>query len=90
MYHGPEGLKKIADRVHGLAAVLAAGAKQLGHGVPSAPFFDTVAINVGNADKVVATALKHKVRAGTQLGAVEPACPQACGSVEGPASCRLW
>ena len=25
VYHGPEGLKQIADRVHGLAAVLAAG-----------------------------------------------------------------
>lgn len=25
VYHGPEGLQTIADRVHGLAAVLAAG-----------------------------------------------------------------
>lgn len=25
VYHGPEGLKRIADRVHGLAAVLAHG-----------------------------------------------------------------
>lgn len=25
VYHGPEGLKRIANRVHGLAAVLASG-----------------------------------------------------------------
>ena len=52
VYHGPEGLKTIAARVNGLAAVLAEGAKKLGHGVPSKPFFDTVAITVGDAAKV--------------------------------------
>ena len=57
VYHGPKGLTEIADRVHGLAAVLAAGAEKLGHKIPSAPFFDTVTINVGNASKVVADAL---------------------------------
>ena len=46
-YHGPEGLKRIATRVHGLAAVLAEGAKKLGLGVPDKPFFDTVTIKVG-------------------------------------------
>ena len=30
VYHGPEGLKTIADRVHGLACVFAAGAKKMG------------------------------------------------------------
>ena len=58
VYHGPKGLTEIADRVHGLAATLAAGAKKLGLGVPAAPFFDTVAITVPDADKVVAAALK--------------------------------
>ena len=52
VYHGPEGLKTIASRVHGLAAVLAEGAKQLGHNVHKQPFFDTVCINVGDAQKV--------------------------------------
>ena len=46
VYHGPEGLKTIAHRVNGLAAVLAEGAKKLGHQVPDKPFFDTIAINV--------------------------------------------
>jgi hypothetical protein len=30
VYHGPKGLTEIADRVHGLASTLAAGAKKLG------------------------------------------------------------
>lgn len=66
VYHGPEGLKTIARRVNGLAAVLAEGAKKLGHAVPSAPFFDTVAIKVdkGDADKYVKLALYEKVRQG--------------------------
>ena len=44
VYHGPEGLKRIAERVHGLAAVLAEGMRRLGHTVESTPFFDTVCI----------------------------------------------
>lgn len=62
VYHGPKGLTEIADRVHGLAATLAAGAKKLGLKVTEAPFFDTVAIKVADADKVLATGLKHQVR----------------------------
>lgn len=46
VYHGPEGLKTIATRVNGLAAVLAEGARRLGLGVPAKPFFDTVTIKV--------------------------------------------
>lgn len=52
VYHGPKGLQTIAQRVNGMASVLAAGAQKLGHGVPNKPFFDTVAITVGDAKKV--------------------------------------
>ncbi|GBG68774.1 Glycine decarboxlase P-protein (GDC-P) [Chara braunii] len=48
VYHGPEGLKSIAERTHGLAAVFAAGVEKLGAGkVGSAPFFDTVKVDCG-------------------------------------------
>ena len=59
VYHGPEGLKTIAQRCNGLASVLSAGAKKLGLAVPSKPFFDTVAITVPDASKVHAFALKE-------------------------------
>ena len=39
VYHGPEGLKKIARRVHQGAAVLAAGLKALGWTVAPKHFF---------------------------------------------------
>jgi glycine dehydrogenase len=57
VYHGPEGLKAIASRVHGLAGSLAAGATKLGMKTHPAPFFDTVKLGVpGNAAQLVAAA----------------------------------
>lgn len=52
VYHGPEGLKQIADRVHGLSSVLAAGASKIGLQVGAGPFFDTVKVSTGDAAKV--------------------------------------
>ncbi len=47
VYHGPEGLKAIARRVHALAASLAAGLAELGYAVGRDPFFDTVRVGTG-------------------------------------------
>lgn len=59
VYHGPDGLRHIARRVHGLASIMAAGAKELGFKTRSEMFFDTVTINVGEgkAASVVAAAV---------------------------------
>src|SRR5213594_4224319 len=46
VYHGPDGLKKIAERVHGLAAVLAEAVRRLGFKVVHPAFFDTIAVEV--------------------------------------------
>jgi glycine dehydrogenase len=46
VYHGPEGIKRIAERVHQLTALLAQGLKQLGYGIGSEAFFDTVRVEV--------------------------------------------
>ncbi|MFL5575264.1 MAG: aminomethyl-transferring glycine dehydrogenase [Gemmatimonadaceae bacterium] len=46
VYHGPEGIRRIAGRVHRLATVLAAGAERLGHRVASETFFDTVRVEL--------------------------------------------
>ncbi len=48
VYHGPEGLKKIARRVHRSAAVLAAGLKALGWTVAPRHFFDTITVDAGD------------------------------------------
>ncbi|HEU5266087.1 MAG TPA: aminomethyl-transferring glycine dehydrogenase, partial [Jatrophihabitans sp.] len=57
VYHGPDGLRGIATRVHRLAAALAAGLREGGVEVADAPFFDTVTARVpGRAGEVVAAA----------------------------------
>ncbi len=48
VYHGPDGLKKIAERVHNMAKVLAAGIKRLGYRVLHDDFFDTLRIDIGS------------------------------------------
>ncbi|HEY6196866.1 MAG TPA: aminomethyl-transferring glycine dehydrogenase [Candidatus Eisenbacteria bacterium] len=52
-WHGPEGLKRIADRLHLMAETFAAGVKKLGHTVVSDTFFDTVHVQAaGGAARV--------------------------------------
>jgi glycine dehydrogenase len=46
VYHGPEGLRLIAERVHGLATLLAVGLRQLGFDIGSQEFFDTIRIRL--------------------------------------------
>ncbi len=47
VYHGPEGLKRIARRVHRLAAVMKTGLERAGFTVPTAAFFDTITVATG-------------------------------------------
>ena len=46
VYHGPEGLRRIAGRVHGLAVVLAEGLRQLGFDVAAEAYFDTIRVRL--------------------------------------------
>jgi glycine dehydrogenase len=47
VYHGPRGLKRIAERVHDLTARLAEGLGQLGYKLGDEEFFDTLCVPVG-------------------------------------------
>src|SRR5687767_11864008 len=44
VWHGPEGLKRIARRVHALTNALAAGIERLGHEIVGDRYFDTLRI----------------------------------------------
>ena len=59
-YHGPTGLKRIAQRVHALTVLLADGIKKLGHTVEADQFFDTIKIRLSDrtAEAVLAAAVK--------------------------------
>ncbi len=60
-WHGPEGLRTIANRVNRLTAILARGLRNAGVDVPTAAPFDTITARVDNADRVVAEALGHGI-----------------------------
>ena len=53
VYHGPDGLKSIAQSVHRKTARLAKGLEALGFGVEPEAFFDTITVRVGPLQGVV-------------------------------------
>ncbi|MBI1367031.1 MAG: aminomethyl-transferring glycine dehydrogenase [Planctomycetes bacterium] len=60
VYHGPEGLTRIARRVHGYASLLARGVQRLGHALLTTTYFDTLAVEPATpAGPIVAGALKR-------------------------------
>ena len=54
VYHGPEGLKRIAMRVARYTAVLAAGLRALGVSVQSSTAFDTLTLDTGEQTEELA------------------------------------
>jgi glycine dehydrogenase len=60
VYHGPDGLRDIARRVHRFAAMLAEGARTLGHTVTHDVFFDTVCVDVGARQSAVLAAARDR------------------------------
>jgi len=58
VYHGPDGLRAIAARVHRLAAILHAGLTQLSHAPRNATFFDTVTVDAGDAAPAILEAAR--------------------------------
>jgi glycine dehydrogenase len=48
MYHGPQGLRCIAMRIHRLTAILAAGMSNAGMSADNKGFFDTLTFSVGD------------------------------------------
>jgi len=70
VYHGPAGLKRIAERTHALTAILATGLTKLGIKVVTGDFFDTLTLATGDST----SALHDKARAqGINLRQVDAA-----------------
>jgi glycine dehydrogenase len=61
VYHGPEGLKAIASRIHGLTKLLAQGLEKLGFKSENNLFFDTIAVRAENTDAVRRGALSKGI-----------------------------
>ncbi|MGI8821678.1 MAG: aminomethyl-transferring glycine dehydrogenase [Chthoniobacterales bacterium] len=56
VYHGPRGLRSIAERVHRLTNLLAQGLRRLGLSVAEVPFFDTLRVEVADAESLLQAA----------------------------------
>ncbi|RMF73280.1 MAG: glycine dehydrogenase (aminomethyl-transferring), partial [Planctomycetota bacterium] len=60
VYHGPDGLRRIAMRVHRLAAAFAAGLRRLGFDAPDGDaFFDTLRIECGSRAEAILRAAEQ-------------------------------
>ena len=72
VYHGPEGLKKIAGKTHGLTVLLAKALEQLGYKIENKSFFDTLSIEAGIlSSPLQSEALNHELNLhyiGTKIG----------------------
>lgn len=62
VYHGPERLRTIAERVHRMTAMMAEGLRRLGFELETAAFFDTVTVRVpGQAHRIAARAREARI-----------------------------
>jgi len=68
IYHGPKGLRAIAERVYRLTSQLADGLRALGCTIRHDNFFDTVHVEVESSEVL----LEHAARAGCNLRALGP------------------
>ncbi|PYL12270.1 MAG: glycine dehydrogenase (aminomethyl-transferring) [Verrucomicrobia bacterium] len=68
VYHGPKGLRAIAERVHRLTSRLADGLRSLGCTITHENFFDTVRVEVESSE----VTLEHAAKAGCNLRALSP------------------
>ncbi|MGL1832895.1 aminomethyl-transferring glycine dehydrogenase [Rhodocyclaceae bacterium SMB388] len=58
VYHGPDGLRTIAARIHRFTAMLAEGIKRAGFDIVAEQFFDTIQIDTGaRSDAIVSAAV---------------------------------
>jgi glycine dehydrogenase len=69
VYHGADGLRMIAGRVHRYAEILAAGLRLLGHDVVSRRYFDTIVVRVPNRAKRIAA---QAMEAAINLRVIDP------------------
>jgi len=62
VYHGPQGIKLIAERIHGLSILLAQSLEQLGYKQLNESYFDTLKFDLGElVGPIHAEALNHEM-----------------------------
>jgi glycine dehydrogenase len=77
VYHGPQGLKRIAERVAAYTAIFVRGLQELGYDITNTGAFDSVTVKTGDATNLIA----EKARAGRGQPAIS--LEQSPGRVAG-------
>jgi len=98
VYHGPDGLERIATRVHQLTTALAEGARRLGLRIVHEDYFDTLRIDLGAqkaADvmkRAVAASMNLRKLSGTEVGISldETSTPADVADILGALSTGSW
>src|SRR5690606_28758763 len=72
VYHGPDGLKKLAGKIHGLAKMTAKGLEELGFEQENKIFFDTIRIKVDEVQqsKINSFAVAEKLNLRYEEGSI--------------------
>ncbi|TPX52817.1 glycine dehydrogenase (aminomethyl-transferring) [Synchytrium endobioticum] len=70
VYHGPKGIREIAQRLRNMTVVLAEGIKELGHTITNEVFFDTLTVELNGV--TTEELLTEAVEAGINLRNVGP------------------
>jgi glycine dehydrogenase len=73
VYHGPQGLKRIAQRVASYTAILAKGLERLGHAPRGGTAFDTISLHTGEFTQAF-SARAHSMRANLRVAWNEYIC----------------
>ncbi|MEK7381897.1 MAG: aminomethyl-transferring glycine dehydrogenase, partial [Elusimicrobiota bacterium] len=84
VYHGPEGLRRIASRVRAFALALRSGLKRLGCLVGTETIFDTVRVPVtaAQSERLLAAAKAKKINLRFEDGAVFVCLDETVGSAD--------
>jgi len=61
VYHGPEGLRAIAERIHAQARTLWTVLNRFGHTTAAAPIFDTVRVSVKESGAILRAGLEQGI-----------------------------
>ena len=62
VYHGPEGIRTIAERAHRMTQILAEGLRRLGFEVVNEVYYDTIAVRLrGQAHRIAAKARESRI-----------------------------
>ena len=77
MYHGPQGVRRIAERIHRLTRILAAGLTDNGVELVNGNFFDTLTLKVD--DNTARQILERAEQEGINLRTPEMAAPGTLG-----------